>query len=135
MEKIKIYHSTELLSGGCNACVNVNVDMYRIEINEIVRPLENLDVLSIITIVALANGFRQQQEYDIDEDYDIFKKSGVEVSVHDDMTGWRFVKGNQSFTALKKYENPAELFQVINQLLITYFELEEKNFELNQGEK
>ncbi|MGO2083719.1 DUF4809 family protein [Vagococcus sp.] len=128
MKKVNVYEAKELMNGGCNACPTVETAFYHVEINGIRRPLEQLDVMSLITALSLAEGYEQHQEYDVMEDYDVFKKGPQSISIHEVLNEWEFVSGTKHKKVFKSYPTPAELFIIVNELLVDYFELDPKEF-------
>ena len=123
MKQIKIKRSVELTSGGCNACPTVASDCYVIEINGIDRPLEELDVASLLVPVVLGEGFKQHQEYDLSEDYDVYKKEGKEITVMPAFNQLVFKSGRIQEKVMNRYENSEELFSMMTQVLAKLFGL------------
>ncbi|MFY8331245.1 DUF4809 family protein [Vagococcus carniphilus] len=130
MKEAKIIRAVDLINGGCNACPTVKSEVFILELNDLNRPLENLDVASLIMTVALANGYKQYQEYDMAEDYDVYKNGTNEVSVIPEYDQLVFKKGFSQQKVANNYQEPAELFKVVNNLLTQYFDLEGLDFKI-----
>lgn len=128
MKEVKIVRTVDLINGGCNACPTVEAEVHVLELNDLNRPLDALDVTSLIMTVAIANGYKQHQEYDLAEDYDVYKKDGNEISVIPEYGKIIFKKGFNQQKVANTYENTAELFEVVNNLLTEYFELDGLDF-------
>lgn len=128
MKEVKIVRTVDLINGGCNACPTVEAEVHVLELNDLNRPLDALDVTSLIMTVAIANGYKQHQEYDLAEDYDVYKKDGNEIAVIPEYGKIIFKKGSNQQKVANTYENTAKLFEVVNNLLTEYFELEALDF-------
>lgn len=128
MKEVKIVRTVDLINGGCNACPTVEAEVHVLELNDLNRPLDALDVTSLIMTVAIANGYKQHQEYDLAEDYDVYKKDGNEIAVIPEYGKIIFKKGFNQQKVANTYENTAELFEVVNNLLTEYFELDGLDF-------
>lgn len=128
MEEVKIIRTVDLVNGGCNACPTVEAEVYVLELKDLNRALDDLDVTSLIMTIALANGYKQHQEYDSAEDYDVYKRDVNEISVIPEYGKLIFKKGFHQQKVANKYENTTELFSVVNNLLTQYFEIEALQF-------
>lgn len=134
MKEAKIIRTVDLINGGCNACPTVKSEVFILELNNLNRPLENLDVNSLIMTVVLANGYKQHQEYDMAEDYDVYKNGLNEVSVIPEYDQLIFKKGFSQQKVANNYQDPEELFKVVNNLLAQYFDLEGLDFKIENQE-
>ncbi|SLM87245.1 MULTISPECIES: DUF4809 family protein [Vagococcus] len=132
MKEVKIIKTTDLINGGCNACPTVKSDVYVLVLNDLNRPLENLDVTSLVMTVALANGYKQYQEYDMAEDYDVYKNGTNEVSVIPEYDKLIIKKGFSQHKVANNYQEPAEIFAVVNNILTQFFDLEGLNFVIEE---
>ncbi len=134
MKEAKIIRTVDLINGGCNACPTVKSEVFILELNHLNRPLENLDVSSLIMTVAIANGYKQHQEYDMAEDYDVYKNGVNNISVIPEYDKLVFKKGFSQHKVANQYKDTMELFKVVNNLLTQYFELESLNFVIENQE-
>ncbi len=130
MEEIKIKRGLEFLNGGCNACPTFKEDIYVIELGEKEQVLDELDLNSLLMAIVVANGYKLHQEYDMSEDYDVYKKEGNEVAVIPEYDKLIVKKGNLQQKVANHYKEPTELFAVANNLLTQYFDIETINFVL-----
>lgn len=128
MKEAKIIRTVDLINGGCNACPTVKSEVFILELNDLNRPLEGLDVASLIMTIALANGYKQHQEYDMAEDYDVYKNGVNEVSVIPEYDKLVFKKGFNQHKVANTYKETSELFSVVNNLLTQYFDIEGLKF-------
>lgn len=130
IETIEIYHSYDLVEGGCNACPTVKSDMYTIRLNDVTRPLSELDVSSLMMTVALAKGFKQHQQYDMAEDYDVYKKDAVSVSVFEEYPHLVVEKDKQRVKVMNHPTDVNEVLAQTSSILSDFFELEPITFEM-----
>lgn len=133
MQEIKIKRGLEYVNGGCNACPTFKEDIYVMELKNQEHVLDELDLNSLMMAIVVANGYKLHQEYDMSEDYDVYKKEGNEIAVIPEYNKLIFKKGNQQQKVANHYQNPDELFAVANNLLTQYFDLESIQFTLEKA--
>ncbi|MEG0286698.1 MAG: DUF4809 family protein [Vagococcus sp.] len=132
MQEIKIKRGLEFVNGGCNACPTFKEDIYVMELKGNEHVLDEFNVNSMVMAIAVANGYKLHQEYDMSEDYDIYKKEGNEIAVIPEYNKLIFKKGPQQQKVANHYQNTEELFAVVNNLLTQYFDLESIQFVLEK---
>ncbi|MGX7025794.1 DUF4809 family protein [Vagococcus hydrophili] len=130
MKKTKIIKTSDLINGGCNACPTVKSDVYVLVLNDLNRPLENLDVNSLIMTIALAKGYKQHQEYDMAEDYDVYKNGTNEIAIIPEFDKLILKKGFTQHKVANTYKETSELFSVVNNILTQLFDVEGLDFEI-----
>lgn len=130
MEKIQIIGMTDLVTGGCNVCPTVLDTTYKLTINGIERVLGELDVSSLVMAVALAKGFQLSQEYDVMEDYDIYRYGTVEVSVFERQSKRVFKRGKEQREVSNAPKDKQDVLELVSEILSDYFDLEGITFEL-----
>lgn len=128
MKQVMICRSTDLVNGGCNACPTVKSTVYSLELNGLNRPLEQLDVPSIVMTIALAEGFEQHQEYDVLGDVDIFTKGDTTVTLTDDYMTATYTSNGMTHKANKVGLAEHEIFETVNAILVECFHLEAIDF-------
>lgn len=130
MEKIQIIGTTDLVTGGCNVCPTVLNTTYHLTINGIDRLLGDLDVSSLVMTVALAKGFQLSQEYDVMEDYDIYRHGTLEISVFERQAKRVFKRGLEQKEVMNQPKDQLEVLSITSAILAEYFDLEGIVFEL-----
>lgn len=131
MELIVIHQDTEFVNGGCNACPTIKAARWTITLNGVTQSLEQLDMNSLLMAVLLSKGYKQQQEYDVTEDYDIYKKGDHSVAVYERYPNLMLQKGHDSKTVKNNYTHVEDLFEEATVLLDSYFDLPDLLFSLN----
>ena len=126
--KATITCTTELVQGGCNACPVVPATTYALAFDQTPTPLEGLDVESLVMVVALKNGFRQELVMGMDDDYIVFKKDGQEVSAKEQYGSLTYEGSGNSLTLQNRYLKNEDLFAKVNDVLTKVFQVSAVDF-------
>lgn len=132
--KATITCTTELVQGGCNACPVVPATTYALAFDQTPTPLEGLDVESLVMVVALKNGFRQELVMGMDDDYIVFKKDGQEVSAKEQYGNLTYEGQGVAQTLQNRYLKNDELFAKVNDVLKNVFALPAVEFIVEEVE-
>lgn len=128
MEKIVIHCTTEIVHGGCNVCPTTATPTYEVELAGKTIAIPNLDVVSLLRPILREHGYKERQEYDVTEDYDVFENTTNIVNVFESYQGLRFENGQSVKQVKPSYTTEIELFNVVNELLKAVFRLDEVEF-------
>lgn len=128
MEKIVIHCTTEIVHGGCNVCPTTATPTYEVELAGKTIAIPNLDVVSLLRPILREHGYKERQEYDVTEDYDVFENTTNIVNVFESYQGLRFENGQSVKQVKPSYTTETELFNVVNELLTAVFRLDEVEF-------
>lgn len=128
MEKIVIHCTTEIVHGGCNVCPTTATPTYEVELAGKTIAIPNLDVVSLLRPILREHGYKERQEYDVTEDYDVFENTTNIVNVFESYQGLRFENGQSVKQVKPSYTTETELFNVVNELLKAVFRLDEVEF-------
>lgn len=131
VDEVMIYCSTEIVEGGCNVCPTTATQTYDIQVNQHKKSLGNLDVLSLFMAVLPEYGFKHTQEYDTDADKDVYTKEDKEVTIVETYMGLDIQTGSQKITVKNTYDTPEDLFKVVNELLVQFFDIPSVQFKLD----
>lgn len=132
--KAMITCTTELIQGGCNACPVVPATTYAVTFEETPTPLEGLDVESLVMVVALKNGFRQELVMGMDDDYIVFKKAGQEINAKEQYGRLTYEGGGNSLTLQNRYLKNEDLFAKVNDVLTKVFQVPTVDFVVEEIE-
>ncbi|MGX4687503.1 DUF4809 family protein [Vagococcus sp. JNUCC 83] len=128
MEKIVIHCTTEIVHGGCNVCPTTATPTYEVELAGKTMAIPNLDVVSLLRPILREHSYKERQEYDVTEDYDVFENTTNTVNVFESYQGLRFENGQSVKQVKPRYTTETELFNVVNELLTEQFKLDEVEF-------
>ncbi|MEO1769111.1 DUF4809 family protein [Candidatus Enterococcus ferrettii] len=119
-----------ITEGGCNACGFQSCVTYTLRLeNEKTLLLDEYDNPSLITALALENGWRQEYvTIGIGEDALVFKKSDQQVEVHETGSMITYQKPGHRCSIPKCAAVKEEGFQQVNQVLLEIFSLEAYEF-------
>lgn len=123
-----INHSTDLVNGGCNACPTVKTTSYSLTLDGINTPLENLDVVSLVMVIALKSGYRQELMMDFMDEYIAFIREENTVQLFDEYGIQVYKKGIKEMKVALNYPNNDVLFKKTNEILTELFEIETVEF-------
>lgn len=122
-----------MVEGGCNACGLQSTETFTIHFadhrSEI---LDSFDVSSLVQTIAQKNGWRETAiPVGISEEKIVLKK-GLEI-VSPKYLGEQIVyqRDNQRIQTKRTFEDTAELFDKVNQILVQLFEIEPYEIERN----
>lgn len=128
MTNVYIYSVTEIVSGGCNVCPTSAATMYTIECDDKNKTLIDLDAYALIQAVAMLKGFKYTQEFDVDEDIDNYIKGVIQVSVVEKNPFIQVLSKLDTVKIRRTYPTHAELYDVVSDILATFFELGDISF-------
>ncbi|WP_326717235.1 DUF4809 family protein [Vagococcus jeotgali] len=131
VDDIMIYCSTEIVEGGCNVCPTTATQTYDIEVNHQKKSLGELDVLSLLMSILPTYGFTHTQEYDVDADIDVYQNKDVKVSIIETYMGLDIRSGAKKTVVKNIYDSPEALFNVVNDLFVTYFNIPTVTFKID----
>lgn len=119
-----------ITEGGCNACGLQSCITYTLQLeNEKTILLDEYDNPSLITALALENGWRQEYvTVGIGEDALVFKKEGQQVAVQETGSMITYQNIGRKCTIPKCGAVKEEGFQQVNQVLQDIFSLEAYEF-------
>lgn len=133
MSKAIISSKAFLVEGGCNACGLQSTETFTIHFadhrSEI---LDSFDVSSLVQTIAQKNSWRETAiPVGISEEKIVLKK-GLEI-VSPKYLGEQIVyqRDNQRIQTKRTFEDTAELFDEVNQILVQLFEIEPYEIERN----
>lgn len=128
MEKIVIHCTTEIVHGGCNVCPTTATPTYEVELGGKLVAIPNLDVISLLRPIIREYGYKERQEYDVSGDYDVFETTDNSVEVYETYQGLLFKNGQTEKNVKPLYDTDHELFEVVNELLPTFFKVDAVEF-------
>ncbi|BBM19976.1 MULTISPECIES: DUF4809 family protein [Enterococcus] len=133
MSKAIISSKAFLVEGGCNACGLQSTETFTIHFaDQRSEILDSFDVSSLVQTIAQKNGWRETAiPVGISEEKIVLKK-GLEI-VSPKYLGEQIVyqRDNQRIQTKRTFEDTAELFDKVNQILVQLFEIEPYEIERN----
>lgn len=133
MSKAIISSKAFLVEGGCNACGLQSTENFTIHFaDQRSEILDSFDVSSLVQTIAQKNGWRETAiPVGISEEKIVLKK-GLEI-VSPKYLGEQIVyqRDNQRIQTKRTFEDTAELFDKVNQILVQLFEIEPYEIERN----
>ena len=133
MSKAIISSKAFLVEGGCNACGLQSTETFTIHFaDQRSEILDSFDVSSLVQTIAQKNGWRETAiPVGISEEKIVLKK-GLEI-VSPKYLGEQIVyqRDNQRIQTKRTFEDTAELFDKVNQILVQLFEIEPYEIEKN----
>ncbi|MGP5429711.1 DUF4809 family protein [Enterococcus malodoratus] len=133
MSKAIISSKAFLVEGGCNACGLQSTETFTIHFaDQRSEILDSFDVSSLVQTIAQKNGWRETAiPVGISEEKIVLKK-GLEI-VSPKYLGEQIVyqRDNQRIQTKRTFEDAAELFDKVNQILVQLFEIEPYEIERN----
>lgn len=133
MSKAIISSKAFLVEGGCNACGLQSTETFTIHFaDQRSEILDSFDVSSLVQTIAQKNGWRETAiPVGISEEKIVLKK-GLEI-VSPKYLGEQIVyqRDNQRIQTKRTFEDTAELFDEVNQILVQLFEIEPYEIERN----
>lgn len=122
-----------MVEGGCNACGLQSTETFTIHFaDQRSEILDSFDVSSLVQTIAQKNGWRETAiPVGISEEKIVLKK-GLEI-VSPKYLGEQIVyqRDNQRIQTKRTFEDAAELFDKVNQILVQLFEIEPYEIERN----
>ncbi|EOI00101.1 hypothetical protein UAW_00275 [Enterococcus haemoperoxidus ATCC BAA-382] len=128
MKKALISKTVNLLDGGCNACGIIEDENYTLTIDEQVIPLEALTVNSLITAIALKNGYKREYEIDVIDDYTLYKKEDHQVTLKEEYDFLTYTNGAVAIETRDQITDEKKLVEKVNEILVAFFNVEELAF-------
>lgn len=133
MSKAIISSKAFLVEGGCNACGLQSTETFTIHFaDQRSEILDSFDVSSLVQTIAQKNGWRETAiPVGISEEKIVLKKGSEIVSPK--YLGEQIVyqRDNQRIQTKRTFEDTAELFDKVNQILVQLFEIEPYEIERN----
>lgn len=83
MEPIVIEQTSDFINGGCNACPTVKCFHYVVNYHEKKRALDGLLIESLVSELAMCEGFSQKMILDFDEEIIQFYKGDQMITLHE----------------------------------------------------
>ena len=123
MEKVILHCTTEIVHGGCNVCPTTATPTYEVELKGKTVAIPNLDVVSLLRPILREHDYKERQEYDVSGDYDVFATSDNSVKVFETYQGLSFETNQTKQLVSPTYSTEAKLFEVVNELLPTFFNI------------
>ena len=126
MSKAVISSKTFLVEGGCNACGLQSTETFTIQFDDHRSEiLDSFDVSSLVQTIAQKSGWRETAiPVGISEEKIVLKK-GLEIVspkyLNDQVV---YQRENQRIQTKQTFEDTAELFDTVNQILVQLFEIE-----------
>ncbi|MBO0474200.1 hypothetical protein IGL98_000902 [Enterococcus sp. DIV0840] len=130
MKKAIISKTVNLLDGGCNACGIIEDENYTLMIDEQVIPLENLTVNSLVTAIALKNGYKREYQMDVIDDFTLYKKDDHQVTLKEEYDFLTYSTETAKIETRDQMMDEKKLVETVNQILVTLFKVEELAFSL-----
>lgn len=131
MEPIVIEQTSDFVNGGCNACPTVKCFHYVLNYHGKKRALDELLVESIVSELAMCEGFAQKMILDFDEESIQFYKRNQVVTLHEtgDHTTYQT---NQAKVIVTKQDNQTidSIFVKAATVLQELFAIQEVTFQL-----
>ncbi|MGX7151080.1 DUF4809 family protein [Enterococcus ureasiticus] len=130
MKKAIISKTVNLLDGGCNACGIIEDENYTLTIDEQVIPLENLTVNSLVTAIALKNGYKREYQMDVIDDFTLYKKDDHQITLKEEYDFLTYSIETAKIETRDQMMDEKKLVETVNQILVTLFKVEELAFSL-----
>ncbi|MBO0440810.1 hypothetical protein DOK67_0001738 [Enterococcus sp. DIV0212c] len=130
MKKAILTKTVNLLDGGCNACGIIEDENYTLMIDEQTMPLDELSVNSLITTIVLKNGYKREYETDVLDDFILYKKGDHQVTLKEEYDHLTYFSENTTIETTDQMIDKKALFEKVNKILTTLFNIEELDFKL-----
>lgn len=128
MQEAVITSTVDLSDSGCNACGLVEDTVYTLAINGVDIPLDGLTVAHLISAIVSRNGYKQELVMDMDDEYIAYKNSQTTVTFKEEYNQLSYSKGDLAVNTKNKFADMKELFEIVNKILTTIFQLEAIDF-------
>ncbi|MGY3766271.1 DUF4809 family protein [Vagococcus vulneris] len=130
MTNYVITKTSELFNGGCNACPSVLTDFYHLDLNGIPQTMDTLSTNDLVRLIAQNQGFKMTQEFDVDADYDVFKKNDTTIRVMEEIDKYIYQSGSTEIVVHNLPKEPSIIFAEAVEILTKLFNVEDIAFEL-----
>ena len=128
MQEAVITSTVDLSDSGCNACGLAEDTVYTLAINGVDIPLDGLTVAHLISAIVSRNGYKQELVMDMDDEYIAYKNSQTTVTFKEEYNQLSYSKGDLAVNTKNKFADMKELFEIVNKILTTIFQLEAIDF-------
>ncbi|MGX7202740.1 DUF4809 domain-containing protein [Enterococcus plantarum] len=128
MKKAIISKTVNLLDGGCNACGIIEDENYTLTIDEQAISLEALTVNSLVSAIALKNGFKREYQMDVIDDYTLYKKEEYQVTLKEEYDFLTYSTDSVKIETKDQIIVETKLVKKVNDILGTIFKVEELEF-------
>lgn len=128
MKKAIISKTVNLLDGGCNACGIIEDENYTLTIDEQAISLEALTVNSLVSAIALKNGFKREYQMDVIDDYTLYKKEEYQVTLKEEYDFLTYSTDSEKIETKDQIIVETKLVEKVNDILGTIFNVEDLEF-------
>ncbi|MBM7688382.1 DUF4809 domain-containing protein [Enterococcus ureilyticus] len=125
MKKATITKTVDLLDGGCNVCGIIENENYTLIIDEKSILLDELTVNSLVTAIALNNGYKREYEIDVLDDYTLYKKEDYQVRMKEEYDFLTYANETIKIETKDQILDKKELITKVNEITIRLFGIEE----------
>lgn len=134
MKEITLTSSIYETSGGCNACVPYEVTVYKIHLNGIDYPLDELTVSNLVNMIARKSGYQQETITEMFEDQTIFTSPELTVTYSDESGLLTYSNGTEIVQTVDLLPRKELIFAKTNEILTQVFHLEACDFVIKKDE-
>lgn len=134
MKKIVLTSSVYETNGGCNACVPYEVTIYKIRLNNIDYPLDELTVSNLVNMIVRKSGYQQETISHMFDDQTLFKNLDYTIEYTNDSGLLSYTNGTESIQSADLLQNKELIFTKANEILTQIFHLEACDFILQEEE-
>ncbi|MBO0447369.1 hypothetical protein IGJ55_002527 [Enterococcus sp. AZ170] len=125
MKKATITKTVDLLDGGCNVCGIIENENYTLIIDEKSILLDELTVNSLVTAIALNNGYKREYEIDVLDDYTLYKKEDYQVRMKEEYDFLTYANETIKIETKDQILDKKELITKVNEITTRLFGIEE----------
>lgn len=134
MKEIVLTSSIYETSGGCNACVPYEVTVYKINLNGIDYPLDELTVSNLVNMIVRKNGYQQETVVEMFDDKTIFKNTEQTITYSNESGILTYFNGTESVQTVDMLPRKELIFAKVNEILTQVFHLESCNFIIQEDD-
>ena len=122
--------TTELTEGGCNACGPVRSELYTLNLGGAEIVLTGFNLSALVLGIVQRSGWQVAFQADILEEYFLFTKESRVVKLAEDFNQVTYSCEGETFESANQLADQSELFEKVNHVLSTFFEIETIDFQV-----